>query len=70
MEHIGPGGAEAGDQRPLKEIRGNAGVLADGHQRLAVFLPRQHLGGGKPHLIGQGSVQPGVYHAADAVGTK
>ena len=70
MKHIGAGGAQSGNQSTLQQVRGDAGVLADGHQRLVVALSGEHLSGGQAHLVGQSGVQTGVDHAADSVSTK
>ena len=71
VEHVGPGGAQPGDQRPLQQIGGDAGVLADGKPGLpAPLLLGHHVGGGHAHLVRQRRVQSVVDDTADAVGSK
>ena len=38
MEHIRPRGAQPRNQRPLQQIRGDAGILADGEAGLSPFV--------------------------------
>ena len=72
VQHIRPGGAQPGDQRALEQVSRDTGVLADGHQGLLPWLLvlGQHNGRRQSHLVGQVRVQPGVYHAPDAVRSK
>ena len=58
----GPGGAQPGDQRPLQEIGGDAGVLADGKPGLsAPLLPVSYT-----HLSYRPFRPPDVWEAAAA----
>ena len=71
VEHIRPRGAQPRNQRPLQQIRGDAGILADGEAGLsASLLPGHHLRGGHAHPEGQHGVQSVVDDTADAVGSK
>ena len=72
VHHVRAGGAQPGNEGTLQQVAGDTGVLADGDQGL---LPRllvlgQHLCSGQTYLISQIGVQPGVDHAANAVGSK
>ncbi|MPM58484.1 hypothetical protein SDC9_105315 [bioreactor metagenome] len=70
-QHVGARRAEAGGQRALQHIRGNARVLANGKQRpCALLFLRQHMRRRLPNPKSQKSVQPLIYNAADTVGAK
>ena len=68
MENVGTGGAQTGSESTLQQVGGDTSVLTNGHQGLAALLPTEDLGRGQAHLVCQHGVQPGVDHAADAVG--
>ena len=61
---------DAGDQRALQHVGGNAGIHANGNQRGTPRLLRQHGGHGLAHPVGQLRRQILAYYSTYTIGSK